>query len=315
MTGRIVLVSSDSKSFSVELRAALPNLSIEIYENELEAGSALDEAQVLLTMGRWMTPEILSRMKQLRWLACTITGTDHLDPLLAGREDIILTNARGIHGPQMTETILLHMLTLSRGGINYVRNKDKHAWQKQDAQVLRHRTAVVVGLGSIAEYCARILKCLGMSVMGVTSSPRHLPGFDKVWPRAQIIEAASLADYLIVLAPYTARNHGMIDAGVLRAMKRTAYIINVSRGGVLDETALTEALYEGRIAGAGLDVFETQPLPPSSPLWELENVFITPQIGGMSDQYAIEAVRTCLAPNLKAWLAGRPQDIINIVQH
>lgn len=314
MVGRIALVSVDSKSFGDELKTAVPELSIDVYEDEIAADSALDDVEVLLTMGRWITPANLARMTQLKWLACTITGTDHLQPLLAGRDDIILTNARGVHGPQMTETILLHMLNLSRSGIAYVRAKDGHVWKKQGARVLNDRVAVIVGLGAIAEHCAVVLKALGMTIVGVTNTPRQLDAFDDVLPRARLQEAAAQADYLIVLAPYSADNHHMINATILQTMKPTAIVINVARGGVLDEAALIRALQTNRIAGAGLDVFETQPLASGSPLWDLDNVFITPQIGGMSDRYARDAVRTFLAPNLRAWMVGRPQDMINIVK-
>src|SRR5439155_12024740 len=123
------------------------------------------------------------------------------------------------------------------------------------------------------------------------------------YPRADLTRAAAEADFLIILLPYTSENHNLIDAAVIGAMKKTAVLINISRGGVVDETALLRALAEGRIAGTGLDVFATEPLPASSPLWHTPNVIITSHVGGMSDNY-VDQVMPVLIDNLRAFVAG-----------
>jgi phosphoglycerate dehydrogenase-like enzyme len=133
-----------------------------------------------------------------------------------------------------------------------------------------------------------------------------------VRPRLHLREAVAGADFLVLLIPYSPETHHMIDASVLAAMKPTAYLINVARGGVVDEGALIEALRTHQIAGAGLDVFAQEPLPESSLLWDLDNVIITPHIGGMSDIYA-EQVLPLLLHNLRAFAAGDRAAMLNLV--
>jgi phosphoglycerate dehydrogenase-like enzyme len=152
----------------------------------------------------------------------------------------------------------------------------------------------------------------GMRVAGVTSRAA-VPSFDTLYPRSRIAEAAHEADFLIVLAPYTRENHHLVDAKVIAAMNPEGVLINIARGGVVDEAALRQALNEGRIAGAGLDVFQQEPLPPESPLWDTPNVIITSHVGGMSETYA-EQVMPLLADNLRAFAEGKPERMKYIVK-
>ena len=140
------------------------------------------------------------------------------------------------------------------------------------------------------------------------------PHFDEVHPRSELKKLAARADFLMLLVPYSQDTHHLIDRGVITAMKPTAFLINLARGGVLDETALIEHLQTGRIAGAGIDVFSTMPLPPDNPLWRMPNVIITPNIGGRSDNF-IEQTMTVLEPNLQAFVDGRLNDMRNVIPH
>jgi phosphoglycerate dehydrogenase-like enzyme len=170
----------------------------------------------------------------------------------------------------------------------------------------------VVGVGRIAEELAQRCKIFGMTVVGV-STRATAPGFDVMYPRAQIAKAASLADFLILLAPYTKENHHLVNAATIDAMKPDGVLINIARGGVLDEEALRRALLAGRIAGAGLDVFQTEPLPPDSPLWDTPNVIITSHVGGVSESYA-EQVMPLLIDNLRAFVDETPEHMSYIVK-
>jgi D-2-hydroxyacid dehydrogenase (NADP+) len=153
----------------------------------------------------------------------------------------------------------------------------------------------------------------GMRVIGVSASRTEAPGFDAIMPQAQIAQAAGLADFLVLLLPYTPRSHHLVDATVLAAMQPHAMLINLARGGVVDEPALIAALAEHRIAGAGLDVFEVEPLPQESPLWAMDNVMITPHIGGMSDTYARQ-VSPLLIDNIVNFAAGRIDAMRNVIR-
>jgi D-2-hydroxyacid dehydrogenase (NADP+) len=207
---------------------------------------------------------------------------------------------------------VLHMLSLSRQVPQLVRNQAAHVWDRIKPRVLDRRTIAILGVGAIAEHIARVCQALGMTTLGISRTPRRLAGFDAIYPREKLREAAAEADFLLVLVPYTKDNDKIINAAVFDVMKPTAYLINIARGGVVDEAALVQALRDRKIAGAGLDVFEQAPLPSSHPLWDMDNVFITPFIGGLSDRYE-ESIMSIIKPNLQSFLAGRDDAMINRV--
>tara|TARA_B110000444_G_C18790815_1_gene572354 strand:- start:1083 stop:1571 length:489 start_codon:yes stop_codon:yes gene_type:complete len=159
---------------------------------------------------------------------------------------------------------------------------------------------------------AGTFKALGMTVYGISRTSRAVEGIDRVFSRKDICEAVADVDFLVALVPYASDTDKIINSSTFKAMKRSACLINVARGGVVDENALIEALREGEIAGAGLDVYEVAPLPDSSPLWDLDNVFMTPFTGGRSDMYA-ERILTVIEPNLRAYLDGNLDKMINVI--
>jgi phosphoglycerate dehydrogenase-like enzyme len=152
-----------------------------------------------------------------------------------------------------------------------------------------------------------------MRTVGVSGSRTSAPNFDLVLPRARLNEAAALADFLIALAPHNKDNHHLINAAVFGAMKPSGVLINIARGGVVDEDALIAALKAKTIAGAGLDVFRQEPLPQDNPLWDMPNVFITSHVGGMSANYG-EQVLPLLIDNLRAFVDGQPERMKFIVK-
>jgi phosphoglycerate dehydrogenase-like enzyme len=153
-----------------------------------------------------------------------------------------------------------------------------------------------------------------MKVYGVSNAPRVPAGFDGVFTRRDLAQAAGLADFLILVVPHSPETENLVDATVLAAMKPSAFLINVARGGVLDEEALLRALRAGSIAGAALDVFRRQPLPAEHPLWREDRVIVTPLVGGMSDVY-LEQAYPIVRRNLAAFLDGRTDSMINVVAH
>ena len=309
----VLIICPEPEAYTARLAPAFPQVSFSSVA-ALECTQAMDrmgEADAILAYGRAFDAECLARSKKLRWFQCLITGTDHLAPVLAGSR-VILTNARGIHGPQMAEMAVLHMMALSRQVPQLVRNQAAHVWDRIQPRVLDRRTVAILGVGAIAEHVAKVCKAFGMTTIGISRTPRQLDGFDAIYPRERLLEAAARADFLLALVPYTKDNDKIINAAVFDVMKPTAYLINIARGGVVDETALVQALRARKIAGAGLDVFEEAPLPPSHPLWNMDNVFITPFIGGRSDHYE-ESIMSIIEPNLQSFLAGREDAMINRV--
>jgi D-2-hydroxyacid dehydrogenase (NADP+) len=313
MSTHILIICPDPGAYTSRLAAEFPQVTFSCVA-ALECTQALDrmgEADAIFAYGRAFDAECLARARKLRWFQCLITGTDHLAPVLAGSR-VILTNARGIHGPQMAEMAVLHMLSLSRQVPQLVRNQAAHVWNRIKPSVLDRRTIAILGVGAIAEHIAKVCQAFGMTTLGISRTPRRLADFDAIYPREKLREAAAQADFLLVLVPYSKDNDKIINAAVFEVMKPTAYLINIARGGVVDEAALLQALRDRKIAGAGLDVFEQAPLPPSHPLWDMDNVFITPFIGGLSDRYE-EDIMSIIKPNLQSFLAGRDDAMINRV--
>jgi D-2-hydroxyacid dehydrogenase (NADP+) len=204
------------------------------------------------------------------------------------------------------------MLALSRDFPRMLANQREKRWERWGQPLLAGKTVVIVGVGAISEALAARCKPLGLKVVGVTSR-RSVDHFDELHPRQRLNETVSTADFLVLLVPYSPETHHMIDASVIAAMKPSAYLINMARGGVVDEGALIEALQTRRLAGAGLDVFAQEPLPYSSPLWTLDNVIITPHVGGMSDIYA-EQILPLLVHNVRAYVAGDRAAMLNLVK-
>ena len=310
---RILIVDSEFQKYQEFLEPRFPEVDFTYAVDGEEALTHVPKTEVIISIARWFTKEVAQKAKNLKWLQCNITGTDHLIESLADRRDIILTSGRGIHGPQMTEVTLLHMLALYRQVRRLAKNQENHTWDRFLPYVLENRLVAIMGLGAIAEHMARCFKALGMTVYGISRTNRKIEGIDKVFSRDDLTEAVKDVDFLIALVPFNPETHNIIDAKVFYAMKPSACLINVARGGVVDEAALIDALKNGEISGAGLDVFEESPLPDNSPLWDMENVFITPFTGGRSDKYA-ERILTVIEPNIRAYLDGTTKYMKNIVQ-
>ena len=310
---RILIVDSEFQKYQEFLEPRFPEVDFTYAVDGEEALTHVPKTEVIISIARWFTKEVAQKAKNLKWLQCNITGTDHLIPSLANRRDIILTSGRGIHGPQMTEVTLLHMLALYRQVRRLAKNQETHTWDRFLPYVLENRLVAILGLGAIAEHMARCFKALGMTVYGISRTNRTIDGIDKVFSRDDLTEAVKDVDFLIALVPFNLETHKIIGAKVFYAMKPSACLINVARGGVVDEAALIDALKNGEISGAGLDVFEESPLPDNSPLWDMENVFITPFTGGRSDKYA-ERILTVIEPNIRAYLDSTTKNMKNIVQ-
>jgi D-2-hydroxyacid dehydrogenase (NADP+) len=242
------------------------------------------------------------------------TGTETLTAPSVLPPAVMLTSTRGIHGPQMSELAFLNMIALARNFKKNLLNQSAAKWDQWGQPILEGKTIVIVGLGLLAEHLAERCKLFGMTVIGVSNGRAGAPHFDEVHPRSELQKLAARADFLMLLVPYSHDTHHLISRGVIAAMKPTAFLINLARGGVLDEAALIEHLQAGKIAGAGIDVFSTMPLPPDNPLWRMPNVIITPNIGGRSDNF-IEQTMIVLEPNLQAFVDGRLNDMRNVIPH
>jgi phosphoglycerate dehydrogenase-like enzyme len=267
-------------------------------------------AEILMALAQHVTQPLVDAMPRLRWIQAFTTGVDPIERLTLPPGTIV-TSARGVHGPQMTELAFLLMLALARKLPQMLANQARAEWQRWPQPLLTGKTIVIVGVGAIGEELAARCQAFGMRVLGVSAGRTTVPHFEAIFPRAALAQAAAQADFMVVLAPYTAENHHLVDAAAIAALPPHALLINIARGNVVDEAALIEALTHHRIAGAGVDVFATEPLPPESPFWRLPNVIVTPHIGGLSDVYA-QQVLPAVVENLRDFIAGRSGSLRNL---
>jgi len=310
---RLLVLHPHADRFSCALAPEFPGVEIVAATSREAALAQAGEARILVALDSRFDEGLIAAAPQLEWIQALSTGIEVIAGLKGlDRSRVIVTTTRGIHGPQMSEMTLMHMLALTHRLPRMLRNQQQHRWERWEQPLLWRKTVAILGVGAIAEALARCCKAFEMSVIGISRSERQVEHFDRVYPRTRIKEAVALADYLVVLAPHTRENAGIVDAGVLAAMKPEAYLVNVSRGGVIDEDALLDALRRGAIAGAGLDVFAVEPLPEDHPLWSMDNVMITPRLGGMSNVY-VEQVLPVLRHNLAAFVSGDRDSMINRV--
>lgn len=277
-----------------------------------EADDRISDADVIVANDHRLNDVRLAKAGKLKWIQAMTTGTGAILGSRALRPEVVVTTTRGIHGPQMSEMAFMYMLNHARNYPRMLDNQRQRIWRRWTQTRLCGKTVTIVGLGVAAAALASRCKAFGMSVPGVTRTPRPVDGFDRLFDYAQLKQAAGAADFLILLAPYSPETDGLVDAGVLAAMKPSAFLINLSRGGLCDEDALLAALRDKRIAGAGLDVFRTEPLPPGSPFWDLENVVITAHCSGSSDDN-LTLTWPIIATNMRCFLEHRWSEMINRV--
>jgi phosphoglycerate dehydrogenase-like enzyme len=296
------------------LRRRFPEITIELVDHHSKTGPYIAGADALVTFAPMLSPQVLESAKRLKWIQALGTGVDNLIDQAALRKDVVVTNVRGIHGAPVSEAALAAMLALARGLPRAIRAQDERQWRRFPAQLLHDKTVGIFGIGQIAEALAPKCKAFGMRVVGVTSAPRNIAGFDRMHRREELAQVVGDFDFFVLLTPLTAATRNSIDAKIFAAMKPTSFLINLARGGVVDEPALIEALNNKRIAAAALDVFSHEPLPVDHPFWSMPNVIITTHQGGFCDVYIDYALPT-VETNMACFLNGDFNGMINVVAH
>jgi D-2-hydroxyacid dehydrogenase (NADP+) len=317
MTNLLILLAMPEpvrNQYRDRMQARFPELNIALVDHHSKVGPHIAEADALLTFAPMLSDQVLQSAKRLKWVQALGTGTDNLIDRPCLREDVVVTNVHGIHGPPVSEAAVAAMLALARGLPRAIRSQEKRQWQRFPAQLLHNKTVGIFGIGAIAEALAPKCKIFGMRVIGISSVPRELPGFDRMHATSALTEVAGELDFFVLLTPLTDKTRNSIDAKVFAAMKPGAFLVNLARGGVVDEPALVEALRGGRIAGAALDVFVEEPLPADHPFWSMDNVIITTHQGGFCDVY-IDYAWPTVETNMRRFLDGDIGGMINVVPH
>ena len=275
--------------------------------NQGKLDALFGEAEVVYGWIHHFPKNLLTRCPRLKWIQTMSAGVDRL-PQDIMKSKVRISNASGLHGTPMAEVALEMMLMFAKDAPGCFHMKQKKEFKRYIPKVLRGQTVGILGLGVIGKEIARLCKALGMRVLGMhrTFQPGEtIPNVDALYPREKLPLLLTDCDFVVVAVPLTHETKGMLGETELRAMKGTSYIINVARGAITDEGILIRALEEKWIAGAGLDVFITEPLPPDSRFYDLPNVIYSPHISGEMPDYEARATEV-FGENLKRYLHGEP---------
>jgi phosphoglycerate dehydrogenase-like enzyme len=304
------------KELPARIQQRWPAMHVVVLESHDRLAEELADADIYV--GFWARPELFREARKLRWVHATAAGVSQLlHPEFVAR-DVVLTNARGVNAIPIGDHTFGVILAFSRHLPSAWRHQREHRWAQQQIwdenprpSELAGQCLLLIGLGALGREIAVRARGFGMRILAVTRSgqdPEKLA--DQVFPGDRLDDVLGEADFVVLAAPETPETRHLIDARRLLLMKPTAYLVNVARGTLVDEAALVETLRAGRIAGAALDVTEREPLAADSPLWEMENVLITPHVANASDRLW-ERQEAILVENLERWFSGR--ELINIV--
>jgi phosphoglycerate dehydrogenase-like enzyme len=296
---------------AADLPKQLPDEDVVAPKDESELSKAADAECAIGTNNGARVRKLLDAAPKLRWYHSVGAGVEDLVGVREFRDrGITLTNNSGPYDIQIAEHALAFILAGAKRLHVYRDQQTRRNWKEHRQDELRGSTLVVYGLGSIGGEIARLGAALGMHVIGVRRRVEAVAGVDRIVPPELLADVAAEADYLAIAAPLTRSTRGAISRDVMGRMKTTAWIVNIARGAIVDEDALVEALRAGRLGGAGLDAFTTEPLPADHPLWTLENVMISPHSSN-SSPHVRERTLALFNENLRRFKAG--EDLLNRV--
>lgn len=303
---KIVMALNLTEAQLASVTNAAPDFEVISGKDPAVWQSHLNDADVIVGWNKHAEDALLSgNTPLLKWVHNWGAGVDRLPLATFKAHGVTLTNSSGVHAYPISETILAMMLGLTRKIHTYVRNQQKHVWHHANLSAEMHeKTVLILGVGAIGLETARLCKAFGMRVLGIRRSGGSSEYVDAMYTMDDLLMVLGEADYVVNTLPHTKATDQLMGAAQFEAMKNTAFYINIGRGKTTVEPELIRALNEGTIAGAGLDVFETEPLPSESPLWDMENVILTPHTSGSNEHYNDRAL-AIFTKNLPAFAAGR----------
>ena len=289
-----------------DLQSKYPDVEFVHCPNRADTGEMIVDADAYVG---WLSREVFLAAKKLRWIQSPSSGINYYlaIPELV-ESDVLLCSARGTHGACLAESVFAMILAFTRGIKTLVLAQEKHEWRAREVRCelveLTGSTMGIVGLGTVGRAVAERSVAFGMRAIAVDVFPEIKPEcVSELWGLDKLNELMAASDYVVVTVPYTPETENMIGAGQIAAMKPTAMLVGISRGHIIDEDALADALTSGRLAGAASDVFAQEPLPADSPLWDIENLLITPHIAG-GTQFEGKYVLDILYENMDRFVRG-----------
>ncbi len=300
------------KISAVSSRVKVEDASALLGEEQRKDFSSKEKFDALLSQtevlfGFRLPHDLLKRAPRLRWIQVMSAGVERFLTEEIMKSPVILTNVSGMHAVPISEWVIGIMLMFAKQMPHYFQLQQEKKWQRSSSMVLRSRTVGILGLGHIGHEVARLSKAFGMNVIATRRSVRTATKtryVDQLLPRAQQSELLGKSDFVVITLPFTPETKNLIGEKEMRMMKPGAYLINIGRGGIIDENMLVRALKEQWIKGAGLDVFTTEPLPADSELWHLPGVILTPHVSGSMEDY-ISRATDLFCENLGRYLSGK----------
>jgi phosphoglycerate dehydrogenase-like enzyme len=305
---KLLILASDSRPhFTVtkEHMIQLQEVHSEV-EIVLNKEDQIGEADIIAGFPNVLA-EAFPKSKQVKWFHSFSAGVDQLLIPALVESDVLVSNSSGIHATPIAEHIIAFMLMHNKKFYSTFKDQQNKVWNRRDdLKEINGKTVFIVGLGRIGTEAARLAHSFGAHVVATNNETENKPDYvDKLYLPDKTDELLNQADFVVLCLPHTSQTHHYFDMAKFQAMKNSAVVINIGRGGVVYESDLVEALKQNIIGGACLDVTEEEPLPSTSPLWEMENVIITPHHSGVSEKYMDRAIDR-LAMNLKEYIAGDP---------
>lgn len=312
---KCIIAQNISDDLSEQIIQKLPNWEVFIGKDPAVWNEHLREAEIITAWQKGMEEICLGEQSSLKWLQSWSAGVDTMPLQKFAKQKTVMTTASGVHAYPISETIFALMLALTRKIHTYVKNQKEKVWDHAGLSLEMHnKTIGIIGVGSIGKETAKIAKAFGMTVLGVRHSMKDEDFVDEMFTTASLDEILPRCDYVVVTVPLTNETNQLFGKEQFSAMKPSAFFINIGRGEVVKEEALIEALQNGLIAGAGLDVFEKEPLNQDSLLWEMDNVIITPHTSGSTEYYQKRVIEDIFLPNLEQYLQGQTPSI-NLVDY
>jgi len=305
-----ILVLNKLKEHHLEaITSAAPEAIVRTADLE-NAREYISDTEVLAVWGWMDIRPLFSAAPRLRWVHALTAGVENLIFPELTASSVILTNSRGIHGIPVSEHVFAMMLAFSRGLNTAIQQQKERLWKRVWADEIYEKTIGIVGLGGIGREIAKKAKGFGMEVVAAKREMTAEIFVDQLYPPDKLTDMLAISDYVVIALPLLEETRGLIRMEHFLAMKRSAYFINIARGAVVNEPDLIAALQQGIIKGAGLDVFEQEPLPADSPLWDMPNVIITPHQAALSPYYLDRAIKL-FADDLSRFVQGR--EMFNVI--
>ncbi|WP_040206128.1 D-2-hydroxyacid dehydrogenase [Neobacillus jeddahensis] len=302
---KLVITHHLEQSQMEQIKNVIPDWEVIVSKDKEIWQEHAKDAEIIAGWKKGIEAYCLGPNSKLKWLQAWSAGIDSLPLASLQDNEIILTSANGVHAFPISETIFALMLGLTRKIHTYVKNQQTKTWHHAHMDLEMHeKTIGIIGVGAIGKETAKIAKAFGMTVLGVRHSGQPADHIDEMYTPDQLNHLLPKCDYVVVTLPHTKETHHLFAAAQFKAMKSSAFFINIGRGEIVVEDDLIQALQDDIIAGAGLDVFEKEPLSADSTLWEMENVIVTPHTAGSTEHYNQRVVENILIPNLKTYLSG-----------